>query len=198
MFRSTLKVLGLLSTLFASNALLAADASPDMLAGGCMACHGPNGASAGPAIPTISGLTKDYLKFTLADFKSGSRQSTIMGRMAKGYTESEIEVLSAYFSAQPFVMVENAFSPEKAAKGKELHALYCEQCHTGNGRDITLKGPVLAGQVKAYLVMTLDDFQNKRRFTVPKMKDKLKAVNRDHGPEGLTQIVEFYASQRRK
>jgi sulfide dehydrogenase cytochrome subunit len=34
----------------------------------------------------------------LKAFRSGERPSTVMGRLAKGYSDAEIDALAAYFS----------------------------------------------------------------------------------------------------
>lgn len=67
-----------------------------MLANTCAGCHGTNGVSAGAA-PSLKGLPADYLATAMKDFKSGKRPSTIMGRIAKGYSDSSIDAMSAHF-----------------------------------------------------------------------------------------------------
>ena len=73
------------------------------LAANCASCHGTSGVSAGPATPGLGGMGKQYLGKVLADYQSGNRASTVMGRIAKGYSADEINRLAAFFSQQPFV-----------------------------------------------------------------------------------------------
>ncbi|MES9885394.1 MAG: c-type cytochrome, partial [Candidatus Sedimenticola sp. 6PFRAG1] len=73
-----------------------------MLANTCAGCHGTLGDSMGPATPTIAGLEADYIVEVMEDYKSGERHSTIMTRIAKGYSDKEIEQMAAFFSAQPY------------------------------------------------------------------------------------------------
>ena len=63
----------------------------------CAGCHGEDGTSAGSA-PSIKGLPAQHLKNTMMDFRSGKRPSTIMGRIAKGYTDDQISAMSDYFA----------------------------------------------------------------------------------------------------
>ncbi len=69
------------------------------LAATCAICHGTNGSNAG-GLPNIAGQPKDYLAQQLRDFRDGRRAATIMHQIAKGYTEPQIEALSAFFAQQ--------------------------------------------------------------------------------------------------
>ncbi len=69
-----------------------------MLANTCFSCHGTGGHSAG-AMPSIAGKSADYIVDTLKRFRSGDKASTVMVRIAKGFTDEEIEALATYFSA---------------------------------------------------------------------------------------------------
>lgn len=81
-------------------------AAPMVLAGGasgqaigftCAGCHGTDGDSQGVA-PSLRGQEAEYLRTALMEFKSGKRQATIMDRIAKGYTDEEIEAVAKYFA----------------------------------------------------------------------------------------------------
>ncbi len=86
----------LAAVLLVSEAALAAD--PWLLASSCSGCHGSfEGLSTG--IPRIQGLPEAAIVSALHAFRSGERPSTVMGRIAKGYTEDEIRQLAAYYSA---------------------------------------------------------------------------------------------------
>jgi sulfide dehydrogenase cytochrome subunit len=79
----------------------AADISPATaanMARNCFGCHGPDGRSPG-AIPGLNGKNADYIVKALADFRSGARPSTVMGRHAKGYSDAETQALAKYISS---------------------------------------------------------------------------------------------------
>ncbi len=93
----------LISTLFASTAFInTAHADvidrATILANTCAGCHGTDGISQGPLTPSIAGLPKSYISESMYDFASGKRASTVMQRIAKGYTDEDIKALSKYFS----------------------------------------------------------------------------------------------------
>ena len=65
------------------------------LANACATCHGPDGQSRG-AIPSITPLSKESLVIALRAFQTGERQGTIMPRIAKGLSETDIEAVATY------------------------------------------------------------------------------------------------------
>ena len=71
-----------------------------MLANSCAACHGTDGKSPG-AIPSIHGKSAEFITKALKGFRDGSRESTVMGRHAKGYSDEEIKLIAEHFSQLP-------------------------------------------------------------------------------------------------
>jgi sulfide dehydrogenase cytochrome subunit len=82
-------------------AAAAAQAGEDLegfeLASHCMACHGPAGRSPG-AIPALNGRDRAFIVERLRAFRDGTRPSTVMGRLAKGYTDEEIARIADYIA----------------------------------------------------------------------------------------------------
>ncbi len=83
--------------MWVSGVSLAADYRPAMLANPCAGCHGTDGASPG-SIPSIKGLPSSYLISAMKAFKSEKRKATVMNRIAKGYTDEEIELMAKHFA----------------------------------------------------------------------------------------------------
>ena len=162
----------------------------------CAGCHGMDGASVGPASPTIAGLAPDTFTEAMQQFKKGERPATIMGRIAKGYTDEEIELMAEYFSKQTFVPAKQEVNAEIANKGKELHENYCAKCHEAGGAKDVDGSSILAGQWKPYLTMTLADFYSKEREAGKKMGAKLEDLQKDHGDDGVKALIEYYSSQQ--
>jgi cytochrome subunit of sulfide dehydrogenase len=71
-------------------------ASGDIMANTCYSCHGTDGVSAG-AMPTISGKSQKFIATNMKAFRSDKRKGTVMNRIAKGFTEAEIDALSKIF-----------------------------------------------------------------------------------------------------
>jgi cytochrome subunit of sulfide dehydrogenase len=76
----------------------AADPNGAGLADACTSCHGIGGRSQG-YIPSIGGVDKATLLRELKAFRAQSAQATIMNRIARAYTDPELEALAGYFSS---------------------------------------------------------------------------------------------------
>jgi len=70
------------------------------LAATCSNCHGTNGVSVGEVV-SLAGRPKDDIVRKMQDFKAGRLQGTIMPQLAKGFTDEQIDVVAAWFAAQP-------------------------------------------------------------------------------------------------
>ena len=91
-------IINVLVTISVTNVVSAADESRSfILASHCMSCHGPNGKSPG-VVPSINAKEASYLKKKMYAFRNGLEESTIMNRLAKGYTEEEIDIITEYFA----------------------------------------------------------------------------------------------------
>jgi len=77
----------------------AAEPNGPLLAQACAGCHGQSGAGEG-SVPDIRGYQPDDFVQVWEEFRQGNRPATIMGRIARGYTEAEVAALAAYFAAQ--------------------------------------------------------------------------------------------------
>jgi cytochrome c553 len=69
------------------------------LAATCANCHGTGGVSAG-GNESLAGKRKEDLLKALQDFKSGAKPATIMHQLAKGFSDSQLEAIAAWFAAQ--------------------------------------------------------------------------------------------------
>lgn len=80
----------------------AAFAAPDgrLLAEACAGCHAPGQAGAG-STPGIAGRPAAELATQMAAFRAGERPGTIMGRIARGYSEAEVAAVAAFLAALP-------------------------------------------------------------------------------------------------
>lgn len=172
-------------------------ASAQMLTNTCFGCHGPDGASGGPAMPTIAGLSNDYFIEVMNGYASGDVPSTIMGRIAKGYNEEEIELMAGVFSELPFVNApDQKFDEKLAKKGAKLHDKYCEKCHAEGGSSAEDDSGILAGQWMPYNRFTFQDYNDGSREATKKMKKKMKKLMEKEGDAGFDALLNYYASQK--
>lgn len=170
--------------------------TPEMLSHTCAGCHGTNGASAGGPMPVIAGLSKRYISQALNDYKSGKRPSTIMGRIARGYSALEIEAIASYLAAQNWKNQKETKPRNKLVKqGMKIHNEQCETCHMDGGRrgkDPNM--PRLAGQYPDYLFNQLREFHD-IGGTLPQPREMRLRIEKLSGEE-LQALSQFYASQK--
>ena len=65
----------------------------------CMGCHGFQGKGSGD-IPPLAGVAKEATAAKLLEYKSGVLEGTVMNRIAKGYTDEEIQAVAEFFANQ--------------------------------------------------------------------------------------------------
>ena len=190
--------LGLFSTTFAADAPeLMSGASARMLSETCAGCHGTDGASVGPAIPTLGGMNGEYFVELMQGYKEDEVYGTIMNRIAKGYTEEEIALMASFFAGKDFKPAKQKFDEGMVKKGLKLHDKYCEKCHSEGGKILEDEEYyILAGQWTPYLANALSDFREERREMPKKMKKKLDKLIEKEGEEGIDALWAYYASEQ--
>jgi len=65
----------------------------------CSGCH-PASASADAKVPPLRGRDAAALVAAMEGFRSGQRPSTVMGRIAKGFSDEEIRAIAGWLAAQ--------------------------------------------------------------------------------------------------
>lgn len=176
---------------------LESGASGQMLADTCAGCHGTDGLSSGPASPTIAGMDDEYFVELMQGFRDDSIYSTIMGRIARGYSDEEIEAMGEFFEEQSFQAADQEFDTALVDKGAKLHDKFCEKCHSEGGKILEDEEYyILAGQWTPYLHNAINDFVEKRREMPKKMKSKLNDLLAKEGDDGVKALFAFYASEK--
>ena len=82
-------------------ALTGAASAADIPSGAaaCSGCH-PVRAGVDTTVPRLIGRDAGQIVAAMADFRAGKRPTTIMDRIAKGFTEDEVKAIAAWFAAQ--------------------------------------------------------------------------------------------------
>lgn len=178
--------------LAAGSAMAAPNAT--MLANACAGCHGTNGASAGPSMPSLAGQDKQVIVESMKKFKSGERPSTVMGRLAKGYTDEEFEAMGDFFSKQKRVAAGVKLNAAQVKKGAEIAEKFCSRCHIEDGKEGKDGSSIMAGQWLQYLQIQNDDYLSGKRKMVEKMEEKVKQL--PNAKDDMDAAAHFYASQK--
>ena len=130
----------------------------------CVACHGPQGNSTNPAVPSLAGQPHQFIVTALFLFREGNRKDPQMTPIAANLSNADLNDLATYFSAQKSVPPKPMVDPERASAGKRLsEKYYCVQCH-GPALLGQQHIPRLAGQQAEYLRTQLRGFKSSTRF----------------------------------
>lgn len=182
-------------SLFASSAALAGDTVAEALSNPCAGCHGTNGESLGEA-PVIAGLPEAYLNSTMLAYKNGTRYSTIMGRIAKGYTPEQIGLMAKHFAALPWQSTPQTTDAALVQKGEQIHkSSGCAGCHGATGVSPIPTTPRLAGQYVDYLMLQMGDYQDTGK-PIPPTAGMMRTMLKGKTADDLEALAQFYASQQ--
>jgi cytochrome c553 len=75
-------------------------AEPPPGASSCTGCHAPMKVS-DSVIPRIAGRKASNIATAMFEYRSGAWPSSVMGRIAKGFDDAQINAIAAWFAAQP-------------------------------------------------------------------------------------------------
>ncbi|HEY6864135.1 MAG TPA: c-type cytochrome [Burkholderiales bacterium] len=132
----------------------------------CAACHGPEGNSANPAVPSLAGQPAQFITMQLFQFREGNRKNEQMTPMAANLSNADMNDLAAYFSALKPAPPARQASAEHAAAAPALTKKYnCVQCH-GPALVGQQHIPRLAGQQLDYLRAQLRGFKAQTRADI--------------------------------
>ena len=162
------------------------------LANTCNNCHGINGVSVGPSMPSIGGLPESYLKNIMLEWKAGTRYSATMGRLVKGYSDEQIGALAAYFSKKPWTPVTQKADPKLVKLGKEA-TKRCASCHGETGKSEDSETPNLNGQWAGYLELEALKY---RDDAVAMPNKQMRNAAKKLSDEEVKAVAAFYASQK--
>lgn len=190
--------------LAAAPSALAADVKTLMQ--NCNGCHGDNGVSQWPDVPTIAGLAEFVHSDALFIFRDKerpctekayrqgdmSRPATDMCRVTADLSDDDIDALAVAYSELPYVRAKQEFDANLAAAGAKVHAEHCDLCHSDAGTNVDDEAGMLGGQWMGYLKKTFADFASGAREQPKKMKEKLDLLSDDD----VAALLNYYASQQ--
>jgi cytochrome c553 len=132
---------------------------------GCLACHGENGVSSMPDIPSLAAQPDLFTQWQLVYFRDGVRANEAMVGIARDLSDEEIRALGAHFASLPLPNPPGGADPAPeltAAGAKLVSAGRCATCHlpsfSGQGEI-----PRLAGQREDVLAKALQDYKSGAR-----------------------------------
>jgi cytochrome c553 len=142
---------------------LVAQADVPAKAAACAGCHGVNGNSTMPGVPSLAAQNARYIYLQLRDFQEGRRHNDMMTPMTAGLTKDDMREIGDYYAKQKLSSKGFKADPAKAKLGQaKADETLCAMCHLGEfvGQN---EIPKVAGQNYDYVIKTLKDFKAKTR-----------------------------------
>jgi len=159
----------------------------EILAGNCIACHGKQGNSTSPGVPSLSSLSPKYFINALFEYRDGKRKHQMMASFANAIDRSQADKLAYYFYTQP----RSAREPQSQPIKPEVPLLAtCNGCHGDFGQGDKPTIPSIAAQDPDYLQSALLGYRNGRREQAD-MQENTKELS----DETIKQLAAFYAAQ---
>jgi cytochrome c553 len=156
----------------------------------CVACHGPDGNSTNPAVPSIAGHPAQSISTQLYQFREGNRKDPQMSPMAANLSNADMNDLAAYFAAQKMAPPKHRTAPANAAGGAELaRKMNCTQCH-GPALLGLQHIPRIAGQQPDYLLAQLKGFKAGTRAD---MDGNMTSAARQLSDKDIEVLVDYIA-----
>ncbi len=141
------------------------------LANSCAGCHGSNGISSNPEIPSLAGQLATYTYKQLMDYRNGNRSNMMMTPVTKNLERWDIINLATWYASLAPARIQNQTSDQGLEHSEKL--VYqgdgkriippCSVCHGTDGQGEKMDIPALAGQQSEYLRKTLMDYKQGER-----------------------------------
>jgi cytochrome c553 len=130
----------------------------------CLACHGLNGQSTMPEVPSLGGQPAYFLTIQLFMFREKLRVVEPMNQMMQGFKDGDLRDMADYLAKLPPPKpAGDAADPARMEPARGLVEQHrCNFCHNPDysGEQHV---PRLAGQREDYLAKTLRDYKNNTR-----------------------------------
>jgi len=79
-------------------AIAAPQPTGEMMGNTCAGCHGTMGRVSGEAFMPLAGMKESTFIKAMTDFRSGARPATLMGHVARGYSDEQIKAMAEFFA----------------------------------------------------------------------------------------------------
>jgi cytochrome c553 len=144
----------------------------------CLACHGENGTSSAPDVPSLGAQPAFYLMVQLIMFRERIRAIEPMSEMLKGASDDDLRRMAEAIAKLPPPRADaRPADPARVARAQELVAQHrCNFCHNPDysGHENV---PRLAGQREDYLLKSLRGYKaNTRRGYDAQMADVIEPL----------------------
>jgi len=154
----------------------------------CTDCHGHDGNSATPGIPSLAGQQAKYLIIALQEYVRGERKASPTHAVMRALSPVDMEAVALYFASQT-PLERAAPAGGDSSSGAQLSAV-CSGCHGAQGVAADPATPNLAGQDFNYLVASIKAYRSTRK------REKMRLYITGLGDADIRNIAAFYTVQK--
>lgn len=158
------------------------------LAASCAACHGEDGNTTVAGIPSLAGLSVQYLVKATKAYREGTRSDMVMAGIVSSLDDTAVTTLAEFYAGQS--VRKSPVESSGDAKAGETVSAACTGCHGANGNSVNQAIPSLTGQNGEYLAKATTAYQKGDR-PVPMMTGAVAALT----DSDIQNLAAFFASQ---
>jgi cytochrome c553 len=164
----------------------------------CVACHGENGVSTTPEIPSLAGQSSAAIYKQLYDYRTGARANPLMTPVAEQLEPRQLASTAVFYGrfARGRTSLGGRDLPgeveivELAREGDSSRQLpACDACHVP-GAGGPIETPVITGQNQAYLAAQLRAFKASERHN--DVYRRMRAIAGKLSEEEIDQLARYY------
>lgn len=155
----------------------------------CAACHGEDGNSEVPGMPSVAGQPGPYLEAALKAYREGKRAHEVMQAYTLSLSDPDIALVSAYYAASKPAHRNGPIEGDLAAGATVAAA--CASCHGIDGNSDNPSSPRLAGLEPEYLAAAIRAYKDGTRDHAM-MADFVEALE----DEVIENVAAFYGAQK--
>jgi cytochrome c553 len=152
------------ATMLAKGALFSASAAPPERLEPCLACHGAEGGSEIPEVPSLGGQPSPYALLQLFMFRERLRVAEPMNSMTKEFSDQDLQSTADFIATLPPPRPPaDTGEPARMQQGRALaQENHCNLCHRPDfsGQENV---PRLADQREDYLLKALREYKSSAR-----------------------------------
>lgn len=158
------------------------------LAAACVKCHGEEGNSKTPGVPSLAGQQPHYLVTAIQEYHRGDRKQAPMEAILRDASRLELESLALYFASR--TPAQRSAPPFGNAQAGEPLTAMCGGCHGFKGVSNDAATPSLAAQDPQYLVKSIKAYRTTRQHW------GMQRYAVGLSDEDIENITAFYAVQQ--
>jgi len=156
----------------------------------CASCHGVDGNTTTPGIPSLAGQQPRYLVAAIHEYLGAERKTSPMHAKLTGIGRVDVENVALYFASQ--APVARKARPKGDPKAGEQLSAVCGGCHGMQGVSNDSATPSLAGQDEQYLVEAIKEYRTSRK------RENMRTYVQGISDRDIESIAAFYAVQSSK